>query len=101
MEVPRRQATDMVKQRQEQRRWQWQRRDTEAKTGEGRKVRGLTGLKKGREILTEKKRLQCCNAVRCGAVLREWRKSPGVGRGQGVNGPLYYSILSPRGGQRQ
>lgn len=69
--------------------------------GRERNGRGLMGLKKGREILTEKKRLQRCSAVRCGTVLREWRKSPGVGRGQGVNGPLYYSILSPGGGQRQ
>lgn len=76
-------------------------RQSDAETGE-RRVRGAHGVEEGKGKLSPKKR-GCSALLRCVAVavLREWRKSPGVGRGQGVNGPLYYSILSPRGGQRQ
>lgn len=95
--VSRRQATQNEKQRQEQWQWQWQRRDTEAKTGEGR-VRGLMGLKKGREILTEKRGCSAavrCSEVRCGAVLREWRKSPGVGRARESMVPFIIRYCRP------
>lgn len=96
------------RQEQKQRQRQWQssgrngtQRQSDAETGE-RRVRGAHGVEEGKGKLSPKKR-GCSASVRCVAVavLREWRKSPGVGRGQGVNGPLYYSILSPRGGQRQ
>lgn len=62
----------------------------------GRKSRGFMGLKKGREILTEKEvaALQC-GALRCGAAGMEEISWSGEGPGSQWS-PLLFDIVAPR-----
>lgn len=58
---------------------------------------GLMGLKKGREILTEKKRLQRCSAVRCGCGAAGMEEISWSGEGPGSQwSPLLFDIVAPR-----